>query len=84
MARQPPCLIAIITTAPKPYSAPYQMPRQRVREMAERAVPGLYAGFSEAIAAGPATVGDRTVIASPAARKMTVAQAERIFDNCLA
>ena len=31
-----------------------------------------------------AAVGDRTVIASPAARKMTVAQAERIFDGCLA
>ncbi len=63
---------------------PDQLPRQRVREMAERAVPGLYAGFSEAVAGGPAAAGDRTVIASPAARTMTVAQAERIFDNCLA
>ena len=33
---------------------------------------------------GPAAVDGRTVIASPAARKMTVAQAERIFENCLA
>lgn len=63
---------------------PDQLPRQRVREMAERAVPGLYAGFSEEIAGGPAGVGDRTVIASPAARKMTVAQAECIFEACLA
>lgn len=63
---------------------PDQLPRQRVREMAERAVPGLYAGFSKEVAGGPTTVGDRTVIASPAARKMTVAQAERIFANCLA
>ena len=63
---------------------PDQLPRQRVREMAERAVPGLYAGFSEEVAGGTPALGDRTVIASPAARKMTVAQAERIFDNCLA
>ena len=52
--------------------------------MAERAVPGLYAGFSEEVAGGPAAVGDRTVIASPAARRMTVAQAEQIFNACLA
>lgn len=62
---------------------PDQFPRRRVREMAERAVPGLYAGFSEDLADDPAAVGDRTVIASPAARKMTVAQAERMFDDCL-
>ena len=63
---------------------PEQLPRQRVREMAERAVPGLYAGFSEEVAGSPAQVGDRTVIACPSARKMTVAQAERIFESCLA
>lgn len=61
-----------------------QLPGQRVREMAERAVPGLYAGFSAEVAGGPAQVGDRTVIACPSARKMTVAQAERIFTSCLA
>lgn len=63
---------------------PDQLPRQRVREMAERAVPGLYAGFSEEVAGHPAPVGNRTVIACPSARKMTVAQAERIFESCLA
>ena len=69
------------TSAPR--FTPDQLPRQRVREMAERAVPGLYAGFSAEVAGEPPKVGDRTVIASPAARKMTVAQAERIFEECL-
>lgn len=61
---------------------PEQVPRSRIREMAERAVPGLYAGISGAENSGP--VGDRTIIASPSARKMTVAQAERIFGRCCA
>lgn len=63
---------------------PDQLPRQRLREMAERAVPGLYAGFPAEVAGGPAAIGDRTLIASPAARKMTVAQAERMLEACLA
>ena len=59
-----------------------QLPRDRVREMAARAVPGLYAGIA-AQGFDPATAHDRTVIASPAARRMTVRQAEEIFERCL-
>ncbi|WP_407521936.1 iron-containing alcohol dehydrogenase [Methylobacterium oryzisoli] len=59
-----------------------QLPRDRVREMARRAVPGLYAGIA-AQGFDPATAHDRTVIASPAARRMTVRQAEEIFERCL-
>ena len=62
---------------------PAQLPRQRVREMAERAVPGLYAGIA-AQSFDPATAGDHTVIACPSARKMTVAQAQAMFERCLA
>ncbi len=62
---------------------PDQLPRERVREMAERAVPGLYAGIA-AEGFDTASVNDHTVIASPAARKMTVRQAERMFEKCLA
>ncbi|MBK1657208.1 iron-containing alcohol dehydrogenase [Paracraurococcus ruber] len=61
---------------------PEQLPRQRVREMAERAVPGLYAGI-EAEGFDIASVRDDTVIACPSARKMTVRQAERMFEACL-
>ncbi len=60
-----------------------QLPATRVREMAQRAVPGLYAGIA-ARDFDPSTAGDRTVIACPSARKMTVAQAEAIFARCLA
>lgn len=62
---------------------PEQLPRARVREMAERAVPGLYAG----IAAGRydhTTATDDTVIACPSARKMTVRQAQEMVERCLA
>ena len=62
---------------------PDQLPSQRVREMAERAVPGLYAGI-EAERFDPASANDHTVIACPSARKMTVRQAEQIFERCLA
>ena len=62
---------------------PAQLPRQRMREMAERAVPGLYAGIA-AQSFDPATAGDDTVIACPSARKMTVAQAQAILERCLA
>ena len=65
------------------YFTPEQLPRQRVREMAERSVPGLYAGIA-AQTFDPATTSDHTVIACPSARKMTVAQAEAIFERCLA
>jgi alcohol dehydrogenase len=60
-----------------------QLPVDRVREMAQRAVPGLYAGIA-AHNFDPSTAGARTVIACPSARKMTVAQAEAIFQRCLA
>jgi len=60
-----------------------ELPRDRIREMAERAVPGLYAGFSGATNA-PENVTDRTIIASPALRKMTVRQAQEIFEACAA
>ena len=62
---------------------PAQLPRDRVREMALRAVPGLYAGIA-AHNFDPTTANDRTVIACPSARKMTVAQAEAIFERCVA
>jgi alcohol dehydrogenase class IV len=61
---------------------PAQLPRDRVREMALRAVPGLYAGIA-AKDFDPASANDRTIIASPAARKMTVRQAEEIFERCV-
>jgi hypothetical protein len=51
--------------------------------MAERAVPGLYAGIA-AEGFDTASVTDDTVIACPSARKMTVRQAERMFESCLA
>ncbi len=60
-----------------------QLPRERVREMAQRAVPGLYAGIS-ARDYDYETATDRTVVACPSARKMTVAQAEAMFERCLA
>jgi alcohol dehydrogenase class IV len=59
-----------------------QLPEERVREMAQRAVPGLYAGIA-ARDFDPATANDHTVIACPSARKMTVGQAEAIFRRCL-
>jgi alcohol dehydrogenase class IV len=62
---------------------PEQVPSQRVREMAERAVPGLYAGI-EAEDFDPASVTNDAVIACPSARKMTVRQAEQILEECLA
>ena len=60
-----------------------QLPAGRVREMAQRAVPGLYAGIA-AHNFDYTTAGERTMIACPSARKMTVAQAEAIFTRCLA
>ena len=59
-----------------------QLPAARVREMAQRAVPGLYAGIATT-SFDPATASDRTLIACPSARKMTVAQAEAMFERCL-
>lgn len=46
-------------------------------------MPGLYAGIV-AQNFDPATARDDAVIACPSARKMTVAQARRIFEACLA
>jgi alcohol dehydrogenase class IV len=62
---------------------PEQLPAARVSEMAKRAVPGLYAGIA-AQNFDPATATPKTVIACPSARKMTVAQAEEMFERCLA
>lgn len=59
-----------------------QLPRERVREMATRAVPGLYAGIAAA-SYDPVTATDRTLIACPSARRMTVRQAEEILERCL-
>ena len=61
---------------------PQQLPAERVREMAERAVPGLYAGISAEIY-DHRTATDHTVIACPSARKMTVKQAQDIFERCI-
>ena len=61
---------------------PEQLPVNRVREMAQRAVPGLYAGIA-ARSFNWTSAGDRTVIACSSARKMTVAQAHAIFERCL-
>lgn len=60
-----------------------QLRRERVHEMAQRAVPGLYAGIS-ARDYDYTTATSRTVIACPSARKMTVGQAEAMFERCLA
>ncbi len=62
---------------------PQHLPPQRVREMAERAVPGLYAGIAAA-SFDIAGVTDDTIIACPSARKMTVRQAQAMFEACLA
>ncbi len=59
-----------------------QLPASRVREMAARAVPGLYAGIA-AQDFDPATAGDHTLIACPSARKMTVSQAQAMLERCL-
>ncbi len=60
-----------------------QLPPNRVREMAQRSVPGLYAGIA-ARDYDHTTANDNTVIACPSARKMTVRQAEELFERCLA
>lgn len=62
---------------------PALLPPGRVAEMARRAVPGLYAGVA-AEGFDPDSAGPDTLIASPAARRMTVAQAERMLEACLA
>ena len=62
---------------------PQQLPAERLREIAQRAVPGLYAGVA-AHNYDHTTATDRTIIACPSARKMTVAQAQAIFERCLA
>lgn len=64
------------------FFTPDQLPSQRVREMAERSVPGLYAGI-KAQEFDLSTVTDPTVIACPSARKMTVAQAQAMLERCL-
>jgi hypothetical protein len=51
--------------------------------MAERAVPGLYAG-SEQAANMQGKINDDTIIACSAPRKMSVREAEAIYAGCLA
>ena len=51
--------------------------------MAQRAVPGLYAGIA-ARDYDHATARDDTVIACPSARKMTVRQAQEMFERLIA
>lgn len=60
-----------------------QLPRKRIREMAELSVPGLYAGIATQ-SFDRATVTDHTVIACPSVRKMTVLQAQQMFECCAA
>ena len=62
---------------------PAQLPAERVREMAQRSVPGLYAGIA-ARDYDHTTARDDTVIACPSARKMTVRQARDMVERCLA
>ena len=62
---------------------PEQLPAARVREMAQRAVPGLYAGIA-ARDYDHTSARDTTVIACPSARKMTVLQAQEMLERCLA
>jgi alcohol dehydrogenase class IV len=59
-----------------------QLPRSRIREMAERAVPGLYAGAAGIDRMKTMTISDDTIVDSLAPRKMTVRQAEAIFAAC--
>jgi alcohol dehydrogenase class IV len=62
--------------------SPQFLPPTRVREMAQRAVPGLYAGIA-AEGFDHTEAHDHTIIACPSARKMTVLQAEQMFETCL-
>ena len=60
-----------------------QLPRSRIREMAERAVAGLYAGAEGIEQLKKMIIGADTVIKSVAPRKMTVRQAETILAACV-
>ncbi|WGS17851.1 hypothetical protein [Bradyrhizobium sp. ISRA463] len=60
------------------------LPKQQVREMAERAAPGLYAGTAGIERFKSMKITDDTVIESLAPRKMTVSQAEAILTACIA
>ena len=55
-----------------------QLPPERCAEMARLAVPGLYAPST------PGHIDERTPIAAPAIRKMTVADAVSIYERCVA
>lgn len=61
-----------------------QLPPSRIREMAERAVPGLYAGADGIERMKTMMIDSETVIDSHAPRKMTVSQAEAIYARCIA
>jgi alcohol dehydrogenase class IV len=60
-----------------------QLPRAQVRAMAERAVPGLYAGSEGLTKTFAGITGDATIVC-PAPRKMSVREAEGIYAACLA
>ncbi|MFB9262700.1 hypothetical protein ACFFWD_05855 [Bradyrhizobium erythrophlei] len=69
-------------------SSVYHMPTRIIcgtgALMAERAVPGLYAGTAGIERFKSMKITDDTVIESVAPRKMTVSQAEAIFTACIA
>jgi alcohol dehydrogenase class IV len=57
-----------------------RLPRARISGLAKDAVPGLYAG---GVSANAGEVDERSLIVSPAPRKMTVRDAERIYAACI-
>ena len=59
------------------YLTAEQLPPERCAEMARLAVPGLYAPVT------PECVDERTFIASPSIRRLTVAEATSIYERCL-
>jgi alcohol dehydrogenase class IV len=59
-----------------------QVPRARIRALAEFAVPGLYAG-SRAAAHAASRIDDDTPIVCPSPREMRVCEAEAVYAACL-
>ena len=57
--------------------SPEQLPRERLAEMAEAAIPGLYGG-----AMPDRAVRDSDLIHQPGVRRTSVAQARAIFEQC--
>lgn len=59
--------------------SPEQLPRERIREMAEAAIPGLYGG-----APPDRQIRDDDLIHQPGLRRTSVAQACALYDRCYA